>query len=139
MSNHFKNEPIEEQEPFETPEEILPQEPKAEAPRNFFTILFTEGVVSKEAATEMLPFILFLAVLGMAYIGNRHYAENNIRHIGKLNKEVKLLSAEYKVLQAQLMLKSTKSEISDLVDTLGIVEPVEPPKKIVVKVDGNQN
>jgi hypothetical protein len=81
----------------------------------------------------MLPFIVFLAFLGMAYIGNRHYAENNIRQMAELSKEVKLLSAEYKVLKAELMLKSTKSEIAKLVDTLGILEPVEPPKKIVVK------
>lgn len=133
MGNRFKNEPLEEQELFETPEEILPPEPKKQATKGFLVTLFTEGVISKEAVTGLLPFIVFLAFLGMAYIGNRHYAENNIRHIGELGKEVKLLSAEYKVLKAELMLKSTKSEIAKLVDTLGIVEPVEPPKKIVVK------
>jgi hypothetical protein len=135
MGNRFKNEPIEEQELFETPEEILPPEPKSQAPKNFLVSLFTEGVVSQEAVLTMMPFIVFLAMLAMAYIGNRHYAENNIRHIGELGKEVKLLSAEYKVLKAELMLKSTKSEIAKLVDTLGIVEPVEPPKKIVVKAN----
>ncbi|MFM6954780.1 MAG: FtsL-like putative cell division protein [Sphingobacteriaceae bacterium] len=133
MGNRFKNEPIEEQELFETPEEILPPEPKPQAPKGFLLTLFTEGVVSQEAVLAAMPFIVFLSLLGMAYIGNRHYAENNIRHIGELGKEVKLLSAEYKVLKAELMLKSTKSEIAKLVDTLGIVEPVEPPKKIVVK------
>jgi hypothetical protein len=133
MGNHFKDEPIEEQELFETPEEILPPAPKPQAPKGFLVTLFTEGVVSQKAVLALLPFIVFLAILAMSYIGNRHYAENNIRHIGELSKEVKLLSAEYKVLKAELMLKSTKSEIAKLVDTLGIVEPVEPPKKIVVK------
>jgi hypothetical protein len=133
MGNRFKHEPLEEQELFETPEEILPAKLKTQAPKGFLATLFTEGVISKEAVTGMLPFIVFLAMLAMAYIGNRHYAENNIRHIGELSKEVKLLSAEYKVLKAELMLKTTKSEIAKLVDTLGIAEPVEPPKKIVVK------
>jgi hypothetical protein len=135
MGNRFKDEPLVEQELFETPEEILPPEPKPQAPKSFLVTLFTEGVVSQQAVLATLPFVVFLAMLAMAYIGNRHYAENNIRHIGELSKEVKLLSAEYKVLKAELMLKSTKSEIAKLVDTLGIVEPVEPPKKIVVKVE----
>lgn len=130
MSNRFRNEIIEEEQ-VSAPE-VLPEEPKAELPRNFLTTLFTEGVVSKEAATEMLPFIIFMAFLGMVYIGNRHFAENNIRSIDKLGKQVKELSADYKVLKAELMLRSTKTEIAKLVDTLGIEEPVEPPKKIIV-------
>lgn len=138
MGNHFKNEPLEEQELFETPEEILPPEPKPQASKGFLATLFTEGVVSQEAVLTMMPFIVFMVFLGMAYIGNRHYAENNIRHMAELSKEVKLLSAEYKVLKAELMLKSTKSEIAKLVDTLGIVEPVEPPKKIVVKAAADE-
>lgn len=139
MTNRFRNEVIEEEEVQSPPVEAPAAEPKAEMPRNFFTILFTEGVVSKEAATEMLPFILFLSFLGMVYIGNRHFAENNIRKIEKMRKEVTELSAEYKVLKAELMLKSTKTEVAKQADTLGLIEPVEPPKKIVVPADEYQN
>ena len=138
MANRFRNERIEEEEVIAQPE-VQHAEPKAEEPRNFFTILFTEGVVSKEAATDMLPFIFFLAFLGMVYIGNRHFAENNIRSIEKLRKEVLELSADYKVYKADLMLKSTKTEVAKMADTLGIVEPVEPPKKILVPADEYQN
>lgn len=138
MTNRFRNEIVEEEEVIPQPEAPV-AEPKAELPRNFFTILFTEGVVSKEAATEMLPFIFFIAFLGMIYIGNRHFAENNIRNIGKLRKEVAELSADYKVLKADLMLKSTKSELAKMADTLGLIEPVEPPKKIIVTADEYKN
>ena len=139
MTNRFRNEIIEEEEVEIAPAEVPVEEPKAELPRNFFTILFTEGVVSKEAATEMLPFILFLAFLGMVYIGNRHFAENNIRDIDKMRSEVVELSAEYKVLKAGLMLRSTKTEVAKEADTLGLIEPVEPPKKIMVPADEYQN
>jgi len=105
---------------------------KAELPRNFFTLMFTEGVISKQAATDMLPFIIFIAFLGIIYIGNRHFAENNIRDIDKLSKEVKELSWDFKTLKADLMLKSTQTEVARVVDTLGLKEPVEPPKKIVI-------
>ncbi len=139
MTNRFRNEIIEVEEVEIASAEAPVEEPKVELPRNFFTILFTEGVVSKEAATEMLPFILFLAFLGMVYIGNRHFAENNIRDIDKMRREVVELSADYKVLKAELMLKSTKTEVAKEADTLGLIEPVEPPKKIMVPAAEYQN
>ncbi|HEY0667255.1 MAG TPA: FtsL-like putative cell division protein [Sphingobacteriaceae bacterium] len=127
MNNHFRDELNRgEVEPEAQPEV------KAELPRNFITIFFTEGVVSKEAATQMLPFIIYIAFLAMLYIGNRHLAEKSIREINKLNKEVKELSWDFKTIKADLMLKSTQSEVAKKVDTLGLMEPVAPPMKIVV-------
>jgi len=129
MINQFKNEKAEE----ELEAEVVPEvSEKAELPRNFFTLMFTEGVISKESATQMLPFIIFIAFLGMIYIGNRHFAENNIRDIDKLSKEVKELSWDFKTLKADLMLKSTQTEVAKEVDTLGLIEPTEPPKKIMI-------
>ena len=131
MSNRFRQS-VEEDE---VPEEVQPEvRGKAELPRNFFTQLLTEGVISKQAATDMLPFIIFIAFLGMVYIGNRHFAENNIRTIDKLGKEVKELSWDFKTTKADLMLKSTQTEVATLVDTLGLKESVEPPNKIVLQV-----
>lgn len=128
MGNRFKNE-LEGEVEREVQSEV---EEKAELPRNFFTVLFTEGVMSKEAAGRMMPFIIYAAMLGMIYIANRHFAEKNIRNIDKLSKEVKELSWDYKTLKADLMLKSTQSEVARLADTLGLKELVEPPMKIVV-------
>ncbi|EOR94136.1 hypothetical protein ADIARSV_2749 [Arcticibacter svalbardensis MN12-7] len=129
MSNRFRGDKKEEDQDLEPTPEALP---KVVMPRNFFTIILTEGVISKEAASEMMPFIIFIAFLGMMYIGNRHFAEKNIRQIDKLNKEVKELSWDYKTLKADLMLKSTQTEVANKVDTLGLKEPVEPPKKLMV-------
>lgn len=103
---------------------------------SFITTLssfFTNGVVSKDVATEALPFVLFLAFLGMIYIGNRHSAENNIRKIDRLNKEVKELSWDFKTLKADLMFRSKQTEVVKRVDSLlGLKVPVEPPIKIKV-------
>lgn len=132
MGNRFKEE-IEEEEEEKGPEPELKQ--KAQLPKNFFTTFLTDGVVSKESATQMMPFIVFLAMLAMVYIANRHFAEKNIREIDKLSKEVKELSWDYKTLKADLMLKSTQTEVAKRVDTLGLKEPVEPPKKIIVRAE----
>ncbi|MBE9603058.1 FtsL-like putative cell division protein [Pedobacter sp. MC2016-24] len=108
------------------------EDTEAGSSRAFFKKLLTEGVVTKEAATEMLPFLLFLCVLCMLYIANSHMAVKNIRNIDKLNKEVKELSWEYKSLKADLMFKSKLTEVAKKVDTLGIKELTEPPKKIII-------
>jgi cell division protein FtsL len=134
MSNQFKKR-IEEE-----PEEELQEQEEPEAPKPskegsttaFFRKLFTEGVVSKESATDMLPYLIFLCVLGMVYIANSHMAMKNIRDIDRLNREVKELSWEYKSLKSDLMFKSKMTEVAKKVDTLGIKELVEPPKKIVI-------
>jgi hypothetical protein len=59
-------------------------------------------------------------------------AIKNIRKIDQLNKEVKELSWEYKSLKADLMFRSKLTEVAKKVDTLGIKELTEPPKKILV-------
>jgi len=139
MNNQFKNPITEDLEPEEEPE-IRLKKPKVKevTPEStnstvvFFKRLFTEGGVSKEAATEMLPFLLYISFLCMLYIANSHMAMKNIRSIDKLNKEVKELSWEYKSLKADLMFKSKLTEVAKKVDTLGIKELTEPPKKIMI-------
>ena len=137
MSNRFRRE-TEEAELLQE-EQQSPAKEKSESPKNFLTTFLTEGVVSKEAATEMMPFIIFLSMLAMVYIANRHFAEKNIREIDKLGKEVKELSWDYKTLKADLMLRSTQTEVAKQVDTLGLKESVEPPKKIIISANEHQD
>lgn len=133
MNNQFKRPVVEEPEE-EIQEEVIA--PKAPAKEGSTTALlrkfFTEGVVTKETATDVLPFLIFICVLGMVYIANNHMALKNIRDIDRLNKEVKELSWEYKSLKSDLMFKSKMTEVAAKVDTLGLKELIEPPKKIVV-------
>jgi hypothetical protein len=132
MTNRLRTE-IQEEEVEEVAE--VKDVPKKDIPENFLTSFFKKGVISTEAATNALPFIVFLAFLGMIYIGNMHMAENNIRDIDKLSKEVKELGWDYKSSKADLAFKSTLSEVIKRADTLGLKELVAPPQKIVVKED----
>jgi len=137
MNRFLKKDIEEELEPEEEPQLKVKKE-KVKDPENgtgFFKKLFTEGVVTKEAATEMLPFLLFLSFLCMLYIANSHMAVNNIRKIDKLSKEVKELSWEYKSLKADLMFRSKLTEVAKKVDTLGIKELTVPPKKLIIGND----
>ncbi len=136
MNNQFKQKVEEPEEELELREEDQPKikQPEKEGSATiFFKRLFMDGAVSKEAATEMLPYLIFLCVIGMVYIANSHMAVKKIRDIDGLSKEVKELSWEYKSLKADLMFKSKMTEVAKKVDTLGLEELVEPPKKITVK------
>lgn len=136
MSNQFRQTPEELEEELGLKED---EQPKLKAPVKegsatvFFKKLFVEGAVSKETATAMLPYLVFLCVIGMVYIANSHMAVKNIRSIDRLSKEVKEMSWEYKSLKADLMFKSKMTEVARKVDTLGLKELIEPPTKIVIQ------
>jgi hypothetical protein len=116
--------------------ETVLEEPAAkEYPDNFFTQFLSKGIINAETVTSALPFILFLALLGMIYIANRNFAEKNIRDIDKISKEVKDLSYDYKTTKAELAFKSTLTEVAKQADTLGIKESLTPPQKITVGED----
>jgi hypothetical protein len=131
MTNRLRSQIEEEEE--EEKKLIVEETPVREYPDNFLTQFFTKGIFNSEAATRALPFVLFLVLLGMIYIGNRHLAEKNIRDIDKITKEVKELSWDYKTTKAELAFKSTLTEVAKRADTLGIKESVQPPQKITAE------
>lgn len=135
MNNRFREIIEEVEDELQADPQLKPKKEKVKSEEDglaFFRKLFNEGAVSKESATEMLPFLIFLSVLCMLYIANSHMAVKNVRKIDQLSKEVKELSWEYKSLKADLMFKSKLTEVAKKVDTLGIKELTEPPKKIIV-------
>ena len=137
MTNRLRTEIQEE----EAEKELIVEEKPAqkEIPDNFLTQFLSKGFITTDEATRALPFVLYMALIGMIYIGNRHFAEKNIRDIDKLSKEVKELNWDYKVAKAELAFKSTLTEVAKRADTLGVRESIQPAQKLVVKevVDGN--
>ena len=135
MTNRLRTEIQEEEAEKEL---IVEEKPRRELPDNFLTQFLTKGVITTDGATRALPFVLYVALLGMIYIGNRHFAENTIRQIDKLTKDVKELSWEYKSTKADLAFKSTLTEVAKRADTLGIQQSAQPPQKITVKEEDEQ-
>lgn len=131
MGNTYKkNEPLTEKMQQEIQDSV---EEKASASEDFVRKVLSGGRLSSLSIVNNIPFILFLSFLGIIYIANRHYAENTVRKISSLSKEVKVMSWEFKTLKADMMLRSTQSEVLKLVDTVGLRELVVPPRKIVIK------
>ncbi len=136
MTNRLRTE-IQEEEEAEQ-KLIVKEMPAKDMTDNFLTQFFAKGFITSEQATSALPFVLYVALLGMIYIGNRHLAETNIRDIDKVTKEVKELSWDYKSTKAELAFKSTLSEVQKRADTLGVKESLQPPQKIVVQEGDGQ-
>jgi cell division protein FtsB len=78
-----------------------------------------------------IPFFLFLSALAIIYIYNGHYADNTVRSINKLNRELKELQQEYKTLKSDVMFRSKQSELAKAVQPLGLKELVKPPAVLI--------
>lgn len=94
---------------------------------------FLDGtIITRKNVVNQLPFIIFLCILGIIYIGNRYHAEKVIREITQKQEEVKNLRAEEITTASELMKISRQSEVVKLVKekNLGLVESTDPPSKI---------
>jgi hypothetical protein len=97
---------------------------------------FIDGsVLTRDFVVRQLPFIIFLALLAILYIGNRYHSEKLVRRTSELQIELKELRAEAITVSAELMHMSRQSEVLKLLrkNNLDLVESLEPPRKIVVK------
>ncbi|HYH55121.1 MAG TPA: FtsL-like putative cell division protein, partial [Anseongella sp.] len=94
--------------------------------------LFSGEWTSRERALEILPYFLFLALLALVYISDRHYAEDVARDINKGATELKELRWEYITAKAELMYLSQQTEVASRAEELGLKESVVPPVKIKV-------
>ena len=77
-----------------------------------------------------LPFICFLSLLTIIYIGNAHHAEKKVRKIHSLKKEVKELEWQYTNVKSDIMYGSTPSQVVSKVNKIDLKVSDEMPKKI---------
>ena len=93
-------------------------------------------LVHHKTVIQNLPFIFFIATVGICYIANSHYAEKNVREIDQIEKQLNELRWEYMTTKSQLEYLSKQSEVATMVEPTGLKELREPPKKITPKVHG---
>ena len=91
-------------------------------------------ILTDERVTKQMPFIIFLAVLGLLMITNRNWSERTIRKVEILQDTLDNLRSESITLSAYLMNASRPSEIAKKVEAAGLKlkEPMRPPRKITV-------
>jgi hypothetical protein len=135
MTNRLRT-PVEEED--DEQQLIVEEKPVKEIADNYLFKYFSKKFTA-DAATRALPFLLFMALLGMIYIANRNFAEKNIRDIDKIGRQVNELSWQYKSVKARLAFKSTLTEVIKKVDTLGLKQPVTPPQVLTAEEDKDEH
>jgi hypothetical protein len=91
--------------------------------------------VHHQTLIRHLPFVFFLSLIATGYIANVHFAEQNVREIAIIEKQLNELRWQYMTTKAELEHLRKQSEIATLVLPSGLKELREPPQKITVKED----
>jgi len=115
-------------------EEIVEQKPIKKDSRFGKTVKDVLGGDLLSAGTfKFLRFLILLTVLAFIYIANNYYAENNIRKINKLRKEIKELRYEYINVKTKLLQIEKQSQIAKKLEKRGIKKNNQPVKILNVK------
>lgn len=102
--------------------------------RSVVTVM-SGSFLSKDQTLKHLPFMFFLTLLVVIYIGNGYYAEEKVRQLNKLTYELKELTSDYVTTSSELAFSSKQTEVAAKAMAKGVVESVEPPRKVIVKTD----
>ena len=113
------------------------EEPKKQKKNLLMDSLDVSKWMGYEKIVENLPFILFLAGIGILYIANSHFAEKSVRETNDLQKKMKQLQWEYTTTKSELEYASKQSEVAKVVEPSGLKELNTPPNKIVTAANGN--
>jgi len=91
-------------------------------------------LITKKAVTTQLPFLLFIALIGILYISNRYHAEKMVRELKETKTELGELRAHALYTSSELMRMGRQTEVAEIVKKFGLdlKESEQPPKKIIV-------
>lgn len=108
------------------------QKEQTESKRMSVRGLIDGSLLTREAVIKQLPYIIFLTLLILIYIGNRYHAEKVVRKTVELQNEVRELRSEAITTSAELMFISKQSEVTKLVKRKNLeLEELEKPLKII--------
>jgi len=97
-------------------------------------------ILASDQVTKQLPFVFFLAFLGIVLITNRYWTEKSIRKIEMVRDSLKEYKTESVIHETELMYINRPSEVTRRVieRKIDLIEPVEPAKRIKVKKAENK-
>lgn len=84
---------------------------------------------------DYLRFVVFLALIGMGYIWNSHYAEQQVKELEETRASVNDLKSRYLLKRATMGATVRFSEIEAAADTLGLHRMTSPPFELTVNTD----
>ena len=129
MADNKLKEPVKKVEPVQPVRRKSP----SEISRRITRFMNTYGIFNRNQIVRSMPFILFLTLLIIGYIGNSYYAERIIREIDKTKSDLKEKRAEYISTMSRLMYQSNQSQVAKALEQYQVKETTESPSKIFVE------
>lgn len=111
------------------------KEKKNESKGNPIAALLSGRLLTQDAVIKHLPFLLFIAFIGLVYIANGYLAESSVRKINRTQQEIKELRSEQISMKSELNNTIIESELMKIIQerNMGLDESYDPPKKIVLE------
>jgi hypothetical protein len=100
---------------------------------NSIRLILDGKILEWENFNQWFPLLIFLAILGLGYIGNNHLAERKIRETQKTYLRINELKYEYMLRKSQVTEVTRSSFVSENLASTGIKPSITPPKKIFIK------
>ena len=86
--------------------------------------------LAKDKVLDHIPFMLFLVGVAVCYISYGYHAESTVKHMYKLESQVKDLKAQDLTLKSDLEQVKQQSNVAMAIKELGLKESVVQPYKI---------
>lgn len=111
---------------------VSEQGEKKEYRKAKFRDVLDGSLLTRENVISQLPFVLFLTLLLVIYIGNRYHAERVIRRTLDMQTELKELRASAISTASELEYLSNQSQVARMVEkkNIGLKYSEKPPVKI---------
>ncbi len=98
-----------------------------------FGQIISGSFLTKDWAIEQMPYLFFVLLISIFYIGYGYQAEKTVRELYKVEKELKELKSEYTTTSSELEVMRQQSSVAARIEESGLKESRIPPKKIVVE------
>lgn len=103
-------------------------------PKSLISVL-NGSFLTRERMVGNMPFILFIAGLGVLSIGYGYHAERVVRDIDATGAALKEQRAEYISVRAELEKQEQQSQVAGRIGALGLKESRVAPVKVAVDED----
>jgi hypothetical protein len=102
--------------------------------QNPIAAVLTGSLLTQDSVVKHLPYLLFLALLGLVYIANGYMAESSVREINMTQQQIKELRSEQISMKSELNNTIIESELKKIISerNMELTESIDPPKKIVI-------
>lgn len=113
----------------------MAEEDKKKKRQNPIAAVLSGSLLTQDAVVKHLPYLLFLAFLGLVYIANGYMAESSVRSINKTQQQIKELRSEQISMKSELNNTIIESELKKIIAEreMALEESIDPPKKIIVE------